>query len=169
MSITSVNTAVWNWLKPTNGIAVLHQAVPTYMLGDQWQNNGVQGTPAYLHIVDINESRITVPAITGQKRRDYQFLIVCLYQWYIPADASTSPTGGTDGWVTGQLQLLDNIVARIEQDPTFGTGPNGIVFEAGNQDSGIRTHRDGPTLDRNGGKVMAWCHVEFTVTEIVQA
>lgn len=169
MSMTSVNTAIWNWLKNTNGITKLYQAAPIRMLGDAWQTAGLPGTPAYLHISDMGESRITVPAVNGgQKSRTYQVLVVCLYQWMIPNDLSTSPTGDTDGWVTGQHQLLDNIVARIEQDPAFGTGGNPI-FEAGNQDDGIKVGKGEPTLDPSGGKVMAWCHVEFTVTEIVQA
>jgi hypothetical protein len=169
VSLSTVNTAVWNWLKPTAGITKLYEAAPVRMLGDAWQTAGLPGTPAYLHIQDVTESRITVPAVNGgQKARTYTFLIVCLYQWVIPTDPTTGATGDTDGWVTGQLQLLDNIVSRIEQDPAFGTNGNPI-FEAGNQDDGVKVGRGEPMLDPSGGKVMAWCHVEFQVTEIVQA
>lgn len=163
MSIASVNTAVYNWLNgQVAGITTLHPAVPYWMLGDQWQTNGAPGTPAYLHISDITESRITVPAVRGgQKSREYSVLLVMLYQYLIPPGSTTDRSD----WVNGQLALLDNAIARIEADPSFG----GTVFEAGNQNGGIKTHRDGPVLDATGGKLMAWCHIEFAVTEIVQA
>ena len=168
MSVAAVNTAVWNWLKPVQGITELYQAAPMRLLGGEWEAGGVPGTPAYLHITDISERRITVPANRGgQKGRTYSFVIVCLYQWLIPTDLSATGTGDKDGWVTGQHQLIDNIVARIEADPTFGTGPGGVIFEAGNQDGGLKVGKGQPVLDPSGGKVMAWCHVEFTVTEIV--
>jgi hypothetical protein len=135
------------------------------MLGDAWQQGGIPGTPAYLHFSETDESRITLPAVNGgQKERTYQFMVVCLYQWIIPNDA-----GDTTDWATGQIQLLDNIVSRIESDPFFGQGQGGLIFEGGQQANGLKTMRGEPVLDPNGGKVMAWCHVEFTVTEIVQA
>lgn len=165
MSFASVNSAVHAWLSGNvAGLTTLYPAVPYWMLGDQWQANSVPGTPAYLHITDMTESRITVPALPragGQKQRDYQFLLVMLYQYLIPPGSTTDRSD----WVNGQLALLDAAVARLEADPSMG----GTVFEAANQHDGIKTHRDGPVLDATGGKLMAWCHVEFTVTEIVQA
>ncbi|MGN6724118.1 MAG: hypothetical protein ACTHJM_16040 [Marmoricola sp.] len=169
MSVASVNTAVWNWLKATPGLTTLYEACPVRLLGDAWQSNSEPGTPAFLEIAGVTESRITVPAVNGgQKSRTYQFAIVCLYQWLIPNDVTATGTGQTDGWVSGQLALIDSILARIEADPQFGT--NGApVFEAGNQPDGVKVGRGEPVLDPAGGKVMAWCHVEFQVTEIVQA
>ena len=165
MSLTTVNTAVYNFLQGINGITTLYKAAPVRMLGDAWQSGGITGTPAYLHFSETDENRITVPAVHGgQKERTYQFMVVCLYQWIIPNDAAD-----TTGWADGQIQLLDNIIARIESDPFLGQGQGGLIFEGGQQAGGLKAVRGEPTLDPNGGKVMAWCHVEFTVTEIVQA
>lgn len=168
MSVTTVNDAVWSFLQGMPGITTLYKACPTELLGDAWVSGTIPGTPAYLHIQDVTESRLTVPAVNGgQKERTYQYLIVCLYQWLIPSDLSVTATGRRDGWVTDQLALIDSIIARIESDPAFGCVGGTPIFEAGNQPDGLKVGRGEPTLDPQGGKVMAWFHIEFTVTEIV--
>jgi hypothetical protein len=164
VTATAVRAQIISFLTGIDGLTTLYRDAPYELTGDNWQNNSLPGTPAFLHINSSDESRITVPAVTGWKHVEYDVSLVALYQYWIQ-----DGTGPKDAWITGQDALLDAIVAKIRTDPAFGSTAGSPIFEAGNQDSGIRVTRDIPHWDQGGGKVMAWFRVDFKVTELVQA
>jgi hypothetical protein len=155
-----------SYLTGINGITTLYPDAPWEMLGDNWQNpaTGLQGTPAFLHINNSSETRVTIPAVLGgQKAVTYDVSLVLLYQYWIPADAPTK-----SAWVDGLDTLIDSVVDRIRADPAFGTGPQGTIWQAGEEQHDIAVHSDLPhTMD--GGLVMAWNRIDFRVREIVVA
>lgn len=164
MTAANVRAQIITYLGAINGITTLYRDAPYELTGDNWQSNNLPGTPAFIHMNTSDESRITVPAGTGWKHVEYEVSLVALYQYWIPDGATAK-----DSWVAGQDSLVDAIVAQIRKDPAFGSVNGSPIFEAGNQDSGIRVTRDMPHWDQGGGKVMAWFRVDFRVTELVQA
>lgn len=164
MTVANVRAQIITFLNGINGITTLYRDAPYELTGDNWQNNSLPGTPAFVHVEQSDESRITVPAVTGWKHVEYSVAFMALYQYWIPDGATAK-----DAWVTGQDQLVDAIVGKIRSDPAFGAVAGSPIFEAGNQDSGIRVIRDMPHWDQGGGKIMAWFRIEFRVTELVQA
>lgn len=161
--MSTVINQVQSFLAPTQGITTLYTDAPWEMTGDNWQKNDLPGTPAFLHVEHITESRIAMGGEHGGwKRRDYQIALVLLYQYVIPSDVASK-----DVWVVGRNTLIDNVIARIESDRAFGSVAGVPIFEAGNQDDGISATFDFPHWDTGGGKVRNWVRVEFKVTEMI--
>lgn len=165
MGRATVRAALQTFLTGTPGITTLYRDAPWEMTGDNWQTNGLPGTPGFLHLDHSSETRIALGGDHGGfKQVDYTASLVLLYQFVIPSDVASK-----DVWVDGLDQLLDNVVTKIRSDRAFGCGANGPIFEAGNQDQGIQISQDLPHWDTGGGKVRNWVRVEFKVTEIVPA
>jgi len=165
MSTTDVIAQVQSFLTGTPGITNLYRDAPWEMTGDNWQTNSLPGTPAFLHVEHVTESRIAVGgAHGGWKQRDYQVALVLLYQYVIPSDVASK-----DVWVDGRNTLIDNVMTRIQSDRAFGSVNGYPVWEAGNQDQGIEVNYDFPHWDHGGGKVRNWVRVEFKVTEMIPA
>lgn len=165
MGRASVRAAMVSYLTGINGITTLYPDAPWEMLGDNWQNpaTGLPGTPAFLHINNSSETRVTIPAVLGgQKAVTYDVSLVLLYQYWIPADPADKTS-----WVTGLDALIDNVVDRIRADPAFGCGPAGPIWEAGEDDNDITVSSDLPHTQP--GMVMAWNRIDFRVHEFVTA
>ena len=161
--MSTVINQVQSFLAPTQGITTLYKDAPWEMTGDNWQTNNLPGTPAFLHVEHITESRVAMGGEHGGwKQRDYQVALVLLYQYVIPSDVTSK-----DVWVVGRNTLIDNVIARIESDRAFGSVGGTPIFEAGNQDAGISATFDFPHWDQGGGKVRNWVRVEFKVTEMI--
>jgi len=166
MSLTTVTDTIQAWLAPVPGISYVYQEMPWYLSGDEWMSNVQPGTVGIVHIADMVESRIANGGvINGRKSVDYTVRFLMLYQYTIPPDLGGATT---DIWSVGQKQLVDDVVSRIRSDPAFGCGADGPIFEAGNQDAGIRTQFDMP-VNIGPGYIVCWTSTEFKVTEIVAA
>lgn len=169
MSRLAVRRAVQAFLT-TPGIVGLEKVYldqPTRTLGGDWQlaNNAGWGAVGWTHISDESETRITLPAVTGQKQVKYTVGLALLYQYLIPANP---PAGDhEDAWVTYMDTLIDNVKARLRSDPTMGTGPGGVVFQGAQDPDSLKIASDLPRLDH--GKVWVWHVLEFDVTEVVTA
>lgn len=164
MGRATVRAALQAFLTGTTGITTLYKDAPWEMTGDNWQTNGLPGTPGFLHLDHSSESRITLGGDHGGfKQVDYTASLVLLYQFVIPSDVASK-----DVWVDELDALLDAVVTKIRSDRAFGTDGT-VIFEAGNQDQGIQISQDLPHWDHGGGKVRNWVRVEFKVTEIVPA
>lgn len=166
MSLTSVTDTIQAFLAPVDGLAYVYQEMPWDLAGDAWQSNPQNGTVAIIHVDDMTESRVALPVHNGRKAVTYTVRFLMLYQYRIPSDLG----GATkDVWSVGQKALVDAVVDRIRSDPGFGGVDNdGPVWEAGDQDNGIRTSFDMP-VNIGPGTVVCWTATLFTVTEIVVA
>lgn len=163
MSLSTVIAQVQSFLTGTPGITALYRDAPWEMTGDNWQSNNLPGTPAFLHVEHVSESRIAMGGEHGGwKQRDYTIALVLLYQYLIPSDVTSK-----DVWVDGRNTLIDNVISRIESDRSFGSVAGVPIFEAGNQDQGIAASFDFPHWDQGGGKVRNWVRVEFKVSEMI--
>jgi len=149
-----------------DGISYIYQEMPWQLTGDAWQTNTEAGTVAVIHVDDMTETRITVPAVHGgQKAVDYTVRFLMLYQYRIPPDLG----GATkDVWSVGQKALVDAVTARIRSDPAFGCGQAGPIYWAGDGNNGIRTAFDMP-VNIGPGTIVCWTSTTFTVQEIVTA
>jgi hypothetical protein len=164
MGRATVRAALQSFLTGTTGLTTLYKDAPWEMTGDNWQTNGLPGTPGFLHLDHSSESRISLGGDHGGfKQVDYTASLVLLYQFVIPSDVASK-----DVWVDGLDTLLDAVVTKIRSDRAFGTNGT-VIFEAGNQDQGIQISQDLPHWDHGGGKVRNWVRVEFKVAEIVPA
>jgi len=164
MSRATVRAAIQAFLTGIPGITNLYKDAPWELSGDNWQTNGLPGTPAFLHIDYSTESRKAVGGDHGGfKEVEYTVSLVVLYQYIIPSDVASK-----DVWVDGLDNLLVATVDKIRSDRAFGTNGT-VIFEAGNQDQGIQIHHDLPHWDKDAGKVRNWVRVEFKVSEWVAA
>ncbi len=151
---------------PITGIQHWYRDEPWFIQGGTWNlaDNGGWGALAYVHIDRAQESRITIPVETGQKRIDYTVSLLIAYQYLIPSQV---PENGEDSWVGPLDQIVDAVKDRIRSDPTAGTGQAGAVFQFGQGDNDIRHERDLPR--RTNGVIHNWTRLEVDVVEIITA
>ena len=167
MSESTVTAAIKSFLTGVPGLTKLYKDAPWEMTGDNWQTATIPGTPGFLHMDHSTEHRIALGGEHGGfKQVDYTYSLVLLYQYLIPSDL-----GGADKdvWSDGLVALTDAVKGRMRSDRAFGCVGGSPIFEAGNQDNGIKISKDLPHWDQGGGKVRNWVRVEFDVTEIVPA
>lgn len=169
MSDSAVRKAIQAWFAtpPIPGVQNVFLDEPWIIQGADWdvQSDSGWGAILAIHLDSSDESRVTLPALTGNKRVDHKVGVLIQYQYLIP---STLPVGvNEDDWVNGLDQIIDAVKNRIRQDPNLGTAPGGVVWQAGQDLNDIRISRDLPKYDR--GRVISWNLVEFNVTEILVA
>lgn len=166
MSLTSVTDAIQAFMYGIDGISYIYQEMPWTLAGDEWLKNPENGTVAIIHIDDMTESRVTVPAVHGgQKAVDYTVRFLMLYQYKIPPDLA----GATkDVWSVGLKSLVDATAQRIRSDPAFGCQDTGPIWRAGDAQNGVHTAFDMP-VNIGPGTVACWTSTQFIVTEIIQA
>lgn len=171
MSDATVRAALVTYLNAAAipGIPKWYQDAPWIIQGNQWdfQPDGA-GAVAYLHIDDVKESRITLPALTplaaaaGNKRVDYTISFLILYKFLIPTQ---SVAGTEDQWVAPLDTMIGQFKTAVRADPNAGT-PS-VIFEWGQSKDGIRHQRDLPV--KNRGYLQSWNRLEVDVTEIITA
>lgn len=141
---------------------------PYFAAGEQWDlaaNNG-WGAIGWPTITDETESRITLPALTGQKEITYKVAVVLLFQWLKP-----STPHAEDAYIGPLDDLIEAVKTRLRSDPKAGTGPGlgGVIFQQSQDDGDLTIARDVPRLAKGGGKVLAWQYISTTVREITTA
>lgn len=169
MSDSAVRQAIQAWFASAAipGVQTVYLDEPWIVQGADWNVTSESGWGAILaiHLDSSDETRITMPALTGNKRVDHKVGVLIQYQYLIP---SQLPSGVMeDDWVNGLDQIIDAVKARIRSDPNMGTAPGGVIWEAGQSPADIRITRDLPKLDP--GRIVSWNLVEFDVTEIIVA
>lgn len=144
------------------GLNKVYAAQPWFVDGARWQLDKElgSGSVAYLHLAEDTESRIALPALTGQKRVDCTVGLVVLYQYLIPTDAASE-----DAWAGPLDATIDALKNLIRSDPNCGVPVT--IFQAGQQPNGIMIRRHLPR--RTAGAVLSWNVLEFAVTEIIEA
>lgn len=167
MSASLVRAAVADYLRPTPGITKMFRDEPWIVTSEAWLTpDGLPGTVAYVHIDRDSETRIALTGINPDglgKVISYELSIVVLYQYAIPDQPDDK-----DSWVDGLDTLIDDLKARIRADPTLGTGPGGVVWQAGEGAFGggpdLEVQRDLPKLHH--GKVLSWNALTLKLTEM---
>lgn len=161
--------------KESLNVVGIYKAIPTFFPSAGWSLPGgfQYATLLAVHIDHWSESRITMPAEgntfgspTGQKQRNYavSILVQQLYDiptFYAPGEDEASYTDVIDF-------TLDSIVEAIQRDATLGTGGSPI-FQAGQDQDGLRTQQDIPRQDGEGQTLFAWNRIDFNLTEIINA
>jgi hypothetical protein len=122
------------------------------------------GAVAYVHLADTEESRLTVPAVQGEKIVHYEVAVIVAYQFLIPS-TDVDVTISEDEWVDPLDVILQGIKDRIHADPQLGAP--GVVFLAAQTPRSMRVHSEMPR--RLPGKILSWHAVEFQLTEIITA
>jgi hypothetical protein len=147
------------------GLNKVFTAPPYWADGSLWDLNLQQNAGAIgaLHIVNEDETRLTLPAITGSKMVHYELGLMIFYQWIQPQALAAKDEAG---WAGPLDVILDGIKARLRADPQCGV-PGGAVWQSAQSPKDVRIRRD---LPRNlPGKVLSWSVVEFEVDEIIEA
>jgi hypothetical protein len=170
MGDATVRAAVRDWFQTAqiDGLQKVYLDLPWFLDGSIWpfEDGREWAAVAFVHIDTSNESRITVPALTGQKQINYTISLGLHYQYLIPAELGIG--ADVDDWVVGLDSILDGVKARLREDPNMGAAPNtGPVWQQGQSNADIRLDRDLPILDN--GIVRSWNRVEFQLTEIITA
>ena len=83
-------------------------------------------------------------------------------------------TDDSDAYGPALDDLIDNVIARIRADHTFGCGTEGPIWQAG--ESGALDGTSGEPISvesdlpqRDKGNVIAFQAINFPVTEMIQA
>lgn len=170
MTAANVRAQIANWFQPpaVEGLQTCYPAMPYWAGGDKWElavNDG-WGAVAYVHLREESESRIGLGGATGGiKEVTYQVGLVLLFKWLIPTQL---PAGQDESsYVLALDTLIDSVKARIRSDRTFGSGPNGIIWQAGTGENDLKVARDLPR--RQSGAVLSWQVIEFEVVEMIAA
>jgi hypothetical protein len=116
-----------------------------------------------VHLWQTHESRISLPAVTGQKARVYVVSLGILYRYMIPNNAGVQPD--QDLWVAGLDAIIDGLRVAIESDPNLGNAA--VIWQAGQEPGDLSTEIDLPV--RDGGYVRILARMDMHVTEIVTA
>ncbi len=177
MSTSAVRAALHSFFSiacQTNkvpGVNAVYRAQPWYIDGSTWDLGAGSGSGAvaFLHLVSDRETRLSMPAVAGEKQVDYDVALVVLYQFLIPSSSQISDALPEDAWVGPLDDTIDGFKDLIRSDPTAGTGPNptGVIFQMGQDPGDLRITRELPR--RSSGKVLSWNVLEFNVTEVITA
>lgn len=160
MSLPTVRAAIKTWIAGTTGLSACYQGQPTYIGAEMFENNGVFGPVAFVHIEHMSETRIGLPAGAGLKEVTYDVGVVLIVRHII------QPTEDThDAWVGDVDTAVENLRERIRQDFMFGTGGTPI-WQAGEAVGDVQVTLDLPKFE--GGIVENWVLVQFKATEMVQ-
>lgn len=168
MSAAAVRRAIQDYLVAANidGVETVYRAQPWDPIADDGWSLATDlghGAVVIVHLEQEQESRITVPAIGGNKAVDHTVGLIVLYQYLIP---DTLPPGvDSDVWVDPLDAILDGIRAAIQASPTLNAPA--VIFEAGQAAGDLSIQRDLPR--RLADKVLSWQLIRLTVTEIITA
>jgi hypothetical protein len=146
------------------GLNAVHPAPPYWADGSEWDLKAQLGSGAIaaVHLAEEQESRITVPVLTGQKMVEYRVGLMLFYQWLKPA---TLVPQDESAW-SGPLDvIIDGVKDRLRADPNCGVP--GVVWQSAEDKGDVKIQRDIPR--QLPGKVLSWNVVEFMVDEIVTA
>lgn len=169
MSAATVRAALAAFFQspPIPGMGVVYEAEPFFSPGQDREpiSGGTSGAGAvgFVWLHEAEETRLTLPAVTGSKRVHYLASLVLRYNYLRQTNDGT--VSAPDAWIGPLDDLLDQIRTRIHSDPTFGNPA--VIFEAGQDENGVSIRWDAPK--QNGMKVECWLAVDFHVTEIVTA
>lgn len=162
MAAGQVRAAIRDFVAPTAGITRAFKDEPHFVAEGEWYAaDGTPGTVVYVHLDDEEETRLTVtgdPSIG--KQITYSVSIVILYQYVIPSEEADPAD-----WVDGLDTLLAALKARLRSDPTMGTGPGGVIWQAAQEDGALHIARDLPKRDQ--GVVRSWNVLQFKAIEQV--
>lgn len=152
---------------PLPGVVTTYRAVPTRIEGESWAPYTDTGWGAALaiHLGQKRERRVSMPSGDGIKEVTYQATILIAFRWLIPDDEDG--TVEPDGWADAWDGLLDLVEARVRDDPTFGTGPGGTIFQAGEGEGDVSVDAGLPAIDNE--QVLMWGAVDVEVVEMVRA
>jgi hypothetical protein len=165
------------------GIQDWYNDEPWFLDGGKWalKDNGGWGSIGFVHLDSSSENRIasggqvftgpTPNMPTGQKREIFKVSLVIQYQFLIPAQL---PTGKReDMWVAPIDQIIVDVKKRIRSDPSFGTGPGGVILQAGQGDGRGGPHisqtRDLPVMNEQRTKLLNWNRIQFDAQTIITA
>ena len=168
MTRAAVRRQIADWFAApaVPGLNKAFRAAPTLIAGDDWATvqEGNWGAAAYVHLSEQHETRLTLGgAHGGLKEITYSAALVVLFRWVIP-DGDADVDGEVDGWADAYDYLIDNVMARIRQDRTFGSGTGGPIWQAGEGHQDLKLQTDLPKVD--DGQVVVWSAVEFEVVEM---
>jgi hypothetical protein len=166
VSSATVRAAIVAYLGsvPIAGLNKIHPAPPYWADGSEWDLKKQLGSGAIaaVHLVTDNESRITVPVNTGQKKVEYTVGLMLFYQWLMPA---TLTPQDESAWAGPLDVIIDGVKALLRADPNCGLPAT--VWESAQQPGDVTIVRDIPR--RLPGKVLSWNVLEWHVTEIITA
>lgn len=169
MSSTEIRAALFGYFSTAQlaGVRRVYKASPWWVDGNEWNFAVDEGsaTVAFLHIAEDSETRNTVPAIFGQKLVTYRVLCYLLFQYLIPAGQTDGVS--EDDWAAPLDATIDAVKDLIRADPNFGHPET--IFQAGQDQSDLKTQRDVPFMMADGGSLGAWSSITFTVNEIITA
>lgn len=149
------------------GVTKVYRAMPWYIDGATWNLSNELGSGAVLFVdlpEDGGDTRLSVPAVQGEKSVDYLVALVVLYQYLIPS-ASQSPAVPEDAWVGPLDDTLDGLKALLRTDPNLGNPE--VIFQAAQSRGDLAVHRVAPR--RAPGKVLSWNVLTFHAMEVITA
>lgn len=162
MAARQVRAAIRDYIAPTAGVTRAFKDEPRFAGEDAWYDSaGAHGTVVYVHIDDERESRFALTGTTTSGQRiDYDVSIVILYEYVVPTEEADP-----SDWVDGLDDLIGALKARLRADPTMGTGPGGVVWQAAQEDGALHIARDLPKLA--SGVVRSWNVLQFKAAEVL--
>lgn len=169
MGMESVRSAVTAFFQGLQipGVGHVFSEWPYYLANatafDQAHPTMLGQSALMVHLWQTSESRITLPAMTGQKQRQHLVSIGIYYRYMIPNNAGVQPD--QDQWVGGFDSLVDQLRSGIEQAPNLGNP--GVIWQAGQDPNDLRLEVDLPILDGSYVRILA--RMDMHVTEIVTA
>lgn len=180
MSIATVRQALRDYLAAgaaggaVPGVREVYKAIPWFVAGSQWQlaDSFGSGSIAFLHLEDTGETRDAnpsqgvTPGVVGAKLVGYQADLVVLYQFLIPSSTQVDQAP-PDSWVDPLDATMQGFKDWIHADPTAGTGPQGVVFQMGQDDGDLKVSPQLPL--RTPAKIWTWPVLQFSVYEAIQA
>jgi hypothetical protein len=181
MGDTEVRAAVVDFFKAPAipGIQGIYKDEPWFLDGGKWslKDNGGWGAVGFVHLDTSNSHRIAVGGAdangtpTGQVMEMYTVSLVLQYKYLIPKQLADGMQ--EDAWVGPLDQIIDDVKTRIRSDPTFGTGPGGVIYQAGQGDGSggplIRQSRDLPVTNQQRTQILSWNRIEFDARSILTA
>lgn len=159
MSRATVRKAVRDWFDtpdiPLLGTVRASKPSPTWPATDFSYTDGQSIGAAYVYIERVQESRVTMPAVTGWKRLDYDVALVILFR---------STLKDTDAATDDLDLLIEQVKSRLRKDLRLGQAPN-VIWQAG-----VTLVEDISDETKYSNQVNeTWCAVRFDVTEMIPA
>lgn len=186
MGMSEVRHAIRDYLNAGGvpGFNHCYLAQPTFIDPSKWWELPPDlggGAIGYLHLALSSETRISDPAITGNKMVTYTVALVLIYRYAIPTASQAVPYQG-DEWADGWDATVEGIKARLRADPQLGTGPvtppagmpagdgSLTVFEAAQDQNEPRMSAgDMPVRDEDAGELLNFGVLEFHASEVIVA
>lgn len=167
MSSATVRAAITGFFQAANipGLNKVFTAPPYWADGSEWDLSSSLGSGAVgaVHLAEDTESRITFPALSGNKQVEYTVGFMIFYQWLVPSNSFTA--AGEDAWAAPLDTIIDGVKTLLRSDPNCGMPA--VIWQSGQEPHGIAIRRDLPR--KLEGKVVSWNVVQFHVTEIITA